>query len=71
MLISLCSAEGDIYQRTLPRHPHGKCAYFVDIDLGMVADTAFGGASCQIMLHPIAGEHFGCAIIALYGEVDG
>ena len=64
---ALGSAEWNVDDGALPRHPAGEGANFVERNVGSVADAALGGAARDGMLHAESGEDFEAAVIHLHG----
>ena len=63
-------AERNIDHGAFNGHPEGQGAYLVNIRLRVVADAALRRAARDIMVNPIAGEHFHRTIAHIDGEVD-
>ena len=66
---ALGSAERNVDDRALPSHPAGQRAYFVERDIGSVANTALAGASCNRVLHAKASEDLEVAVVHADREV--
>ncbi len=60
---ALAAAIGKIGERAFPAHPDRQRGDFADIDVGGEARAALGGAERQMMLHPVAGEDLGPAVV--------
>ncbi len=67
---SLGPAVGQPGQSAFPRHPHGECGDLAEVDVGMVADTAFGRAARGVMLHAVSGEDLDVIVIHPDGNAD-
>lgn len=64
------AAIGQIHQRTLPRHPHGQGAAFVQRHIRVVAQAAFGGAEGCVVLDAKTREHPNAFVVHHHRKVD-
>ena len=51
---ALAAAEGNVHHGAFPCHPRGQRLHFVQGDLGVIADAAFGRPARRAVLHAIA-----------------
>ncbi len=66
---ALGAAERDIHNRTLPGHPRGERADFIERNIRIKSDAAFSGAANGGVEDAIAGENFELAIVHADGYV--
>ncbi len=62
---ALRAAERHVQHGGLPRHPGRQRFYLIQRYVGMVADASFSGSSRDVVLHPVAGQHFYLPVIHL------
>ena len=67
---ALGSAEGQVHDAALPRHPHGQGRHFAEVHGGMVAQAALGRSAGEAVLDAVADEDFGTAIVHAHGNAD-
>src|SRR5207253_2931263 len=67
---ALRSAERDVGDRALPRHPRRQRAHFIGVDFGVIANAALSGAANPRVQSAIARENFYSSVIAFYRELD-
>ena len=53
---ALGAAEGYVHQRALPRHPRRQGRYFVEGDVGVIADSTFARSADVAVLHAVGIE---------------
>ena len=68
---ALGAAVGHVQQGALPGHPHGQCADLVQVHVQAEAHAALGRAAGEVVLHAVAAEHLGGAVVAAQGDGDG
>ena len=57
------SAERDVGDGELPRHPRRERGHFIEGHIGVVADAALRGPERDVVLHAVAGEDFDLAVV--------
>ena len=67
---ALGSAEGNIHDRALPRHPTRQCTHFVERDVWRVANAAFSGTASDGMLNTESGKNLNATIIHGHRKVN-
>jgi hypothetical protein len=68
---TLGAAVRQVDHGAFPCHPHRQRLHLVEANEGAVADAAFHGPAGVVVLHPVAREHLGVAVVHADGEVDG
>src|SRR5579864_1148274 len=64
------ATERNVDDSTLPGHPTGEGADFVEIHVRRIADAALGRAAGDGMLHAKAGEDLNAAVVHANGDVN-
>ena len=67
---TLGAAVGDADYSVLPGHQHCQRPDLVQSQVRAEANTALGWAAGVVVLHPIAGENAGRAIVHAHGEIN-
>ena len=62
---AFAAAEGDLRDGALPGHPRRQRRDFIQADIGVIADAAFGRAEADVVLDAVAGEDFDLAAVHL------
>ena len=68
---ALGAAVGDPHRGALPGHQHGQRLDQVEVDVGVVADAAFGRTAADVVLDTPAGEDVDRAVVHADREMDG
>ena len=63
------AAVGQAHDAALPRHEHGQGAHGVQVQPGLVAQAALGGAAADVVMHAIASEDADPSVVQLDREV--
>lgn len=69
---AFAATERQVHQRAFPGHPHGEGGDFSEIHGRVVTQAALDWTARQVVLDPVAEEHFSAAIIAVdrHGDSD-
>ena len=67
---ALGAAERQVHDAALPRHPHGQGRHLAEVDAGVVAQAALGRAAGQAVLHAVADEDLGAAVVHADRDAD-
>ena len=68
---ALRTAIGQAGQRAFPAHPDRQRGDLADVEIGRIARAALGGAECQVVLHAVAVEDPGAAVLHVDRAGDG